>query len=411
MRPIVRLVVSVLALGLPHSPETLRSRPVFAATERFSFQVNGSQQTASPPLRIQTDIPSLYKTFADYFPVGAAIWRGDITGPHSELLTKHFNSITTENAMKMGSLQPTEGNFNFANADALVSFAKANHMLVRGHTLVWHKQIPPWLFKDSSDNDVRPTPENKALLLQRLESHIRAVASHYRDDVYAWDVVNEVIDPGQPDGFRRTPWFQITGTDYIERAFRIAHEVAPNAKLYINDYDTTNPAKRAYLYNLVRDLKRRGVPINGVGHQMHNRIDYPSADAILETIEMFSELGVDNQITELDMSLYPNSSASYSTVPEDVLIKQGYRYRDFFQVLRQLKGKISSVTFWGLADDHTWLKTFPIVRRDLPLLFDEQLQAKPAYWGIVDPSRLPKAGISSGIAREHESVTRGQSFF
>lgn len=313
--------------------------------------------------------------------------------------------------MKMGALQPTEGNFNFANADALVSFAKANHMLVRGHTLVWHKQIPPWLFKDSSDNDVRPTPENKALLLQRLESHIRAVASHYRDDVYAWDVVNEVIDPGQPDGFRRTPWFQITGTDYIERAFRIAHEVAPNAKLYINDYDTTNPAKRAYLYNLVRDLKRRGVPINGVGHQMHNRIDYPSADAILETIEMFSELGVDNQITELDMSLYPNSSASYSTVPEDVLIKQGYRYRDFFQVLRQLKGKISSVTFWGLADDHTWLKTFPIVRRDLPLLFDEQLQAKPAYWGIVDPSRLPKAGISSGIAREHESVTRGQSFF
>ncbi len=378
-----------------------------------SLLLNSYPATARtrPVAQIQTNIPSVFETFADYFPIGAAIWQGDITGVHSELLKKHFNSITAENDMKPGSLQPTQGVFNFTAADVLVNFAKASHMLVRGHTLVWHQQNPFWLFLDATGKTMQPTPQNKTLLLQRLENHIRGVVSHYRDDVYAWDVVNEVIDPAQPDGFRRSQWFLITGTDYIDRAFQVAHEVAPNAKLYINDYDTTNPTKRMFLYNLVRDLKSRGVPIDGVGHQMHSNIDYPSAEAISETINMFSELGADNQITELDLSVYNNSTASYSTVPEEVLIKQGTRYRDFFQAFRQLKGKLSSVTFWGQADDHTWLKSFPITRLDLPLLFDEQLQAKYAYWGAVDPSHLPGAGadLASSISADFDTVLSGQA--
>jgi len=356
------------------------------------------QTAAQTPLQIQDNIPSVYQTYTDYFPIGAAIWRGDITGPHGDLLKKHFNSITTENDMKWKSIEPAEGAFDFAAADALVAFAKANHMRIRGHTLLWHEQNPAWLFKDSSGRDMQPTAENKALLLKRLENHIRAVVSHYKDDVYAWDVVNEVIDPKEPDGFRRTLWFQITGTDYIDTAFRTAHKIAPNAKLYINDYDTTDPAKRRFLYNLVRDLKSRGVPINGVGHQMHSNIGYPSADAIVETVNMFSGLGVDNQITELDISVYRDSTTRYEDVPEEILVQQGYRYRDLFQAFRKLKGKISAVTFWGEADDHTWLKKFPIQRLDQPLLFNEQLQAKSAYWGVVEPSRLP-APAGSKTAR------------
>jgi endo-1,4-beta-xylanase len=279
-------------------------------------------------------------------------------------------------------------------------------MRVRGHTLLWHKQNPPWLFKDVSGNDMTPTPENKALLLQRLEKHIRVVVSRYKDDVYAWDVVNEVIDPEQPDGFRRTPWFVITGTDYMDTAFRIARETAPRAKLFINEYDTTKPAKRAFLYDLVRDLKARNVPIDGVGHQMHINLRDPSVAAITETINMFSGLGVDNQITELDLSVYSNDRDNCSNIPENVLIQQGYRYRDIFQALRELKGKISAVTFWGLADDHTWLKTFPIERLDLPLLFDANLQAKPAYWGIVDPTRLPARAMTVYPAAMDCSLSR-----
>src|SRR5262252_1273673 len=185
---------------------------------------------------IQNDIPSLKETFSDYFTVGAAIWKGDVTGAHSELLKKHFNSVTAENVMKWATIEPAEGSFDFAPADALVEFARSNHVRVRGHTLCWHQQVPQWLFLDANGNPMTPTPENKALLLRRLENHIRGVLSHYKDDVYAWDVVNEVIDPEEPDGFRRSPWFVITGTDYIDRAFRVAHEVSPGAKLFINEY-------------------------------------------------------------------------------------------------------------------------------------------------------------------------------
>lgn len=366
-----------------------RSTPVFHPGPALSPSPESSLLAQLPPAQIQTDLPSVSETLVDFFPVGAAIWKGDVTGPHSELLKKHFNSITAENDMKWSSLRPSEAAFNFANADILVAFARANYMRVRGHTLVWHKQNPAWLFKDAAGKDLQPSPENKALLLQRLEKHIRTVVAHFKDDVYAWDVVNEVIDPDQPDGFRRSPWFLLTGTEYIDTAFRVAHEAAPNAKLFINEYDTTKPAKRAFLLSLVRNLKARGVPIDGVGHQMHINLTEPSVTDIKETIQLFSSLGLENQITELDVSLYTNAKDRSASISEAQLIEQGYRYRDILQTLRLLKGQISAVTLWGIADDHTWLKKFPIERLDLPLLFDERLQAKPAYWGIVAPSRLP----------------------
>jgi hypothetical protein len=256
-----------------------------------------------------------------------------------------------------------------------------------------------------------PTPENKALLLQRLENHIRAVMTHFGSNVYAWDVVNEVIDPAQPDGFRRSPWFNITGTDYIDRAFRVAREVQPNAKLFINDFDTTNPTKRQFLLNLIADLQSRGVPIDGIGHQMHNNVDFPSGQAIVDTINMFSDLGIDNQITELDVSIYSNSLpgpiVDYADIPVDRLILQGYRYRTFFQAFRQLQGKISSITFWGQADDHTWLTS--ATRVNAPLLFDTSLRKKFAYWGLIDPLQLPGADLSAEITASPNPVLSGHN--
>jgi endo-1,4-beta-xylanase len=358
-------------------------------------------ESSASPIQIQSDVPSVYQTLGSYFPVGAAIWPGALSGPHAELLVKHFNSTVAENAMKIAYLQPTEGAFDFRVADALVDFAKAHRMLMRGHTLAWYEQNPPWLFKDAEGNDLQPSPESKALLLRRLKTHIRTVVSRYKDDVHTWDVVNEVIDPAQPDGFRRSPWFEITGTDFIDTAFRTAREAAPHAKLFTNDFGTTDPTKRMFLYNLAKDLKARGVPIDGVGHQMHINIRQPSTEAIAETMRMFSTLGVDNQITELDVSFYDNSKDSCPAISEDALIEQGYRYRDLFQTFRDLKGELSGVTFWGLADDHTWLKEFPIARLDLPLLFDEHLQAKPAYWGVVDPTRLPAQPVSGAEPTPH----------
>ncbi len=382
---------------------------VESASGTASFYIDDFNLTFVPPPVAERNIVSVFETLAPYFPVGAAIWQGDLAGEHAFLLTKHFNSITSENDMKWSSTEPTEGTFTFTAADAQVALAQAHNMRVRGHTLVWHNQTPAWVFNDASGNPMTPTPENKALLLQRLENHIRAVVGHFGDAVYAWDVVNEVIDPSQPDGFRRSPWFNITGTDYIDRAFEVAHEAAPNAKLYVNEFSTTDPTKRGFLLQLVADLKSRGIPVDGVGHQNHDNVDFPSAEAILETINLFAALGVDNQITELDDSVYSNSFPgpviAYEDIPADRFVRQAFRYRDFFNAFRYLSDKISSVTFWGEADDHTFLTTGN--RVDAPLLFDPSLLHKLAYTAIVDPSQLPGASGSATFSGAYMASTPG----
>jgi endo-1,4-beta-xylanase len=379
---------------------------VESASGTTSFYIDDFDVTLVPPPVAERDIDSVHEAFTNEFQIGAAVWQGDLTGEHAFLLSKHFNSVTSENDMKWGPIEPTEGVFNFANADAQVAFAKAHNQVVRGHTLVWHGQNPAWLFRDLTGAPMTPTPENKALLLQRLENHIRALVTHFGDDVYAWDVVNEVIDPAQPDGFRRSEWYNITGTEYIERAFRVAREVAPNAKLYINDFSTTDEPKRTFLLNLVSDLQSRGVPIDGVGHQMHNNIEYPSAAAIIETLNKVSALGLDNQITELDISIYTSTLnqpfTAYEDIPADRFVREAFKYRDFFQAFRYLSSNISSVTLWGQADDHTWLTSSG--RVNAPLLFDPALIHKLAYTALLHPSDLP--GAESAMSFEGSYVVR-----
>lgn len=339
------------------------------------------------PIPVQPEIPSLYETLADYFPVGAALMSDQLdSGQHVYLLARHFNGLTPENEMKPISIQPVEGTFTWEGADRLMQFARDNKMQVHGHTLVWHSQVPDWMFNDSQGQPLTATPENKALVLSRMETHIRALAGRYKGEIFVWDVVNEVIDESYPDCMRRSRWFELTGSDYITLAFKVAHEADPNARLIINDYSTTDPAKRTCFYNLTRDLLAQGVPLDGVGHQMHINIESPSAEDIEETIQMFAELGVEQYITELDLSLYTNDSDSFDRVPKEIMIRQAHRYKDIFDVFRRQSESLAGVTFWGMADDHTWLKTWPIRRINLPLLFDENLQAKYAYWGIVDPS-------------------------
>ncbi len=386
---------------------------VESAAGTASFYIDDFDVTFVPPPVAERNIASVHEAFSGLFQVGAAVWQGDLAGEHAFLLSKHFNSITSENDMKWSSVEPTEGTFTFATADAQVAFAKSHSMAVRGHTLVWHQQTPAWVFNDAAGVPMTPTPENKALLLQRLENHIRAVVSHFGDDVWAWDAVNEVIDPAEADGFRRSPWFNITGTDYIDRAFQVAREVAPNAKLYINDFSTTDEPKRTHLLNLVKSLQGRGVPIDGIGHQMHNNIEYPSAAAIIETLNKFTALGIDNQVTELDVSIYSGNFdqpfTAYEDIPLDRFVKQAFKYRDLFQSFRYLASNLSSVTFWGQADDHTWLTSTAEV--NAPLLFDTRLLHKLAYTALIDPSQLPGAGSNatfSGayVVRPGKSSTR-----
>ncbi|WP_261381758.1 endo-1,4-beta-xylanase [Paenibacillus cremeus] len=348
--------------------------------------VRGENATKEVTTLVQ-DIPSIAQVYADYFPIGAAIQPDMTTGKNAEIIKKHFNSVVAETRMKWQPTEPTENKFTFTDSDLIVNFAKENHMKVRGHTLIWHTAVPSWVFQDVNGKEMtEPTEENKALLRQRMENHIKNVVTHFGDDVYAWDVVNEAIDEKQPDGFRNSKWYQILGPEYIEDAFEYAHKYAPNAKLYINEYETHIKKKRQFLYDLVKGLKSKGIQIDGVGHQSHFNVNWPATlDVIGETLEMFAGLGVDNQITELDVSVYQNKSvAGNSTLSQVLAEQQGNRYHDLFDLFRRekTKGRITGVTLWGIADDHTWLTTKS--RKDFPLLFDEQLKPKRAYWGVIN---------------------------
>jgi endo-1,4-beta-xylanase len=350
-----------------------------------SFYIDDFALTYHPQLPIQP-LPPVKDALDGYFLVGGALEPPQTSGLHAQLLLRHFNSMTAENAMKFSSIHPAENTYNFGPADTLANFARANGLTMRGHTLLWHEQVPEWLFEDANGNPLVPGVD-RDLLLARLEAHIDAVVGRYKDVVSSWDVVNEVIDANQPDGLRRTPWLEIIGPDYIDKAFEYARAAAgTTGKLYINDYSTTNPAKRQALLRVVQGMIARGVPFDGVGHQMHINIYQPSVAEIRTTLEAFGNLGLDNQITEMDMSVYEGSSGSYGEIPEDLLVLQGHRYKAIFRELRKQASILSSVTLWGLGDDTSWLNRS---RLDAPLLFDEDLQAKWAYWGVVDPSQLP----------------------
>ena len=289
---------------------------VESASGEASFYIDDFELSFVPPLPIQTGLPNLRDVLADHFPIGAAVERPQLLGQHADLLVKHFNSITPGNYLKWDATQPVEGEFTVRRRRRDDRFARDHGMQVRGHTLVWHNQTPAWVFQDAAGDPLTSSPAHKALLLQRLEDHIRAVAGRYAEEIVAWDVVNEVIDENQPDGLRRSQWYEIAGLDYIRTAFRVAREVAPTAKLFINDYNTNVPAKREALFNLVSQLLAEGVPIDGVGHQMHINIDWPSVNETEQMLQRFIPLGVEQQITEMDISIYTDSGQSFPEPPQ-----------------------------------------------------------------------------------------------
>jgi endo-1,4-beta-xylanase len=345
--------------------------------------------------------PSLARRHAEHFTIGAAVDPKSLE-THADLLVQHFNSVTAENEMKYESIEPREGQFDFAAGDKLVAFAREHGMKVRGHTLVWHRQTPDWVFVDAEGK-----PATRELLLSRLKNHTERVLGHYKGSIYAWDVVNEAImDDGkyrtneEKDPNQRTRWHAILGTDYIAKAFEFAHAADPDAKLFYNDYRLYVPEKRQAVYEMLKGLLARGVPVHGVGLQAHLAIA-PSTDpqnhgyhqTVAEeeaAIELFASLGLDVQITELDLSVYvpglkytPDQYYTVETFSDDVKQKQAERYAAFFELFRKHAAVISSVTFWGIADDNTWLSEFDSGRKDFPLLFDVNHAPKPAFERVM----------------------------
>lgn len=331
---------------------------------------------------INTDsLKGLKDYYKDFFPFGVAVSPSSLTGIESGLILKHFISLTAENVMKPGPIHPEEDRYSWENADKIADFAKANGLMMRGHTLCWHQQTPEWIFRDALGNAV-----SKDILLARLKDHITRVMTRYKGSVYAWDVVNEAIEDAGTDIYRQTQWFKICGADYISEAFRYAHDADPGAELFYNDYNTEFTGKREKICAFLKELIVAGVPVHGIGLQGHWNINHPTEQELRDALDRYSSLGLKIQITELDVSVYPPDHKN----PDDDAFtperekKQIDQYKMIFRVLRDYKSVISGVTFWNVSDKSSWLDNFPVRgRKNYPLLFDQDLKPKKVFWEVV----------------------------
>jgi endo-1,4-beta-xylanase len=330
----------------------------------------------------------LKDVYKDYFTIGVAVSPQALKTDEGNLVLQEFNSMTAENAMKMGPIHPRPNEYNWRGADSIAAFARRNGLKLRGHCLVWHNQTPPWFFKDSSGNTV-----NKEELFRRMREHITTVVSRYKNDIYAWDVVNEAISDKASEMYRPSLFYTIAGEEFIAKAFEWAHEADPDALLFYNDYNEIDPVKREKIIRMIKGLQAKGIPITGVGLQGHWAVNEPSREQLEKTLQDFAALNLNIQITELDISVYPKEHNARDRRPADYDTtfsaqkeqQQLEVYRTCFDLFRKYRNAISSVTFWNISDRYSWLDNFPVRgRKDYPLLFDRNLQRKKAYSAVID---------------------------
>jgi endo-1,4-beta-xylanase len=287
---------------------------------------------------------------------------------YAETLAREFNLVVPENVMKFGPTQPARDRYEFSAADRLVEFAQAHRLKVRGHAFVWHQMMPRWLTGGTlSDSEVAAI----------LRDHIQAELGHFKGKVFAWDVVNEATANDPPHGPRQTFWLEKVGPDYIDKAFRWAHEADPSAKLFYNDYDADGMnVKSGAVYNLVKGLKARGVPIDGVGLQMHLSLKTaPTAEELAANIRRLVALGLEVHITEMDVRL------PVPATPSD-LEAQAKIYGTVAKTCVATPGCKALLT-WGVNDAHSWIPSF-YPGLGAALLFDAQSQAKPARMAVEE---------------------------
>jgi endo-1,4-beta-xylanase len=268
-------------------------------------------------------------------------------------------------------------------------------MFIIGHCLVWHSQVPRWVFQDD-----KGAPLSRDALLQRMHDHIQAVVGRYKGRIAGWDVVNEALNE---DGtLRKSPWLNIIGDDYIAKAFQFAHEADPRAELYYNDYSLENEAKRKGAVELIKKLKDQSVPITAIGLQGHDKMDWPTARQQADTIEAFAALGIKVNITELDVDVLPRTAPGNSAdvsatstggagsnpytagLSDAVQQALAQRYAELFNIFVKYRASITRITFWGVTDGDSWLNNFPIRgRTNYPLLFDREGKPKPAFTSVI----------------------------
>ncbi len=327
-------------------PQVRRRRP--AALAAIAGLVLTTVVALADPAQAASTLGASAADTGRYFGTAIAAGRlGDST--YTSIASREFSMITAENEMKMDATEPSQNQFSFTNGDRILNWAVSNGKRVRGHTLAWHGQQPGWM------QNMSGTALRNALL-----NHVTQVATHYRGKVYAWDVVNEAFaDDGR--GSRRDSNLQRTGNDWIEAAFRAARAADPGAKLCYNDYNTDGiNAKSTGVYSMVRDFKARGVPIDCVGFQAHLGTSLPGD--FQANLQRFADLGVDVQLTELDIQQGSNQANMYAAVTNACLAVS----------------RCTGITVWGVRDSDSWRTGAN------PLLFDASGNKKAAYTSVLN---------------------------
>ncbi|MEE0440610.1 MAG: endo-1,4-beta-xylanase [Ruminococcus sp.] len=366
----------------------------------MDFYMDDASGEHLPDPTIQEDITSLKDAYADYFKIGCACAGSEFAqGATKALIQKHYNSLTLGNELKPDSVldqalsqayvketgDDTAPQISLNEADEMLKFAAANQIPVRGHVLVWHSQTPDWFFKENFDSDGAWVSKEK--MTQRLENYIKIVmetlAKDYPDvTFYAWDVVNEAAsDAGtiRPAGSNnevngQSAWVKVYGDQsYIPLAFEFAKKYAPaGCKLFYNDYNEYSPNKQAYIISdILKPLIEKNL-IDGVGMQSHISMSYPSIDLYRSAMQQYADLGLEIQVTELDISEKSNAYADQLALAQ--------RYQDVFKMYKEMKDSgvnLSAVVIWGITDSTSWIGGYP-------LLFDKDYQAKPSYYAVVD---------------------------
>lgn len=297
---------------------------------------------------------------------------------YGELAARQYDSLTPENEMKWYAVEPQPGQFDFKGGDRLVSFAKEHGMRVRGHTLVWHNQLAPYVKRLSSDE-----------LGRAMLNHVTGTAEHYRGQIAQWDVVNEAV--GDDGELRKDSPFTALGQSYLVMAFKAARAADPGARLFYNDYDIedSESPKSQGAYRLVKALKDAQVPIHGMGFQVH--VDprrWPSSEAMQKTFERFAELDLDIELTEIDIPV-----GEIPGTPEQKLAAQKELMRGIVRACLAVP-RCTGMTLWGLTDRHSWLSSpewAPLRGKGphLPLPFDDGYRPKPMHAGILEALSAP----------------------
>jgi len=389
----------------------------FILIEALAVSVHGQDNTS---------LKTLKEAFAGKFLIGCADDLTSNNDAYQASIRAQYDIVTPENCMKPQSVHPSEDTYNFKTADAMVDWCQKNGLKVWGHTLGWHSQTPNWFFQAVNPKTEEPQQAqpprrpgmgfdpnaprlsmdemwarsikgdiaSSKVALERLEKHIKTVVGRYKGRIIGWDVFNESIadgGDGSTENLRTFSWYKVVGPEVLAKAFKWAHQADPKAKLYYNDYNieqgaVQNKGKHASSMLLLKRLIKEGAPITGVGIQGHWHLDTNLAD-VEKAIENYASLGLKVSITELDVTATGDNSGAFGVnqgdrkIPAENYLKQAEVYKKLFEIFMRHAKVVERVTFWGLSDTRSWR------RGQDALLFDGQLNPKPAYKAVIEASK------------------------